>query len=65
MIQRMHQILNSFSRKVSQAKRARKLNKPIKPVNINGNGTNGYVIKSGKNKGKILGHNKIQPRNPF
>ena len=65
MIQRMHQILNSFSRKVSQAKRARKLNKFITPVNINGNGTNGYVIKSGKNKGKILGHYKIQPRNPF
>ena len=61
----MHQILNSFSRKVSQAKLVRKLNKSIKSVNVNGNGTNGYVIKSGKNKGKILGYNKVQPRNPF
>ena len=55
MMQRMHQILDSFSRKVSKAKRARTLNQSVKPVQVNGNGTNGYLIKSGKNKGKILG----------
>ena len=54
MMQRMHQILDSFSRKVSKAKRARTLNQSVKPVQVNGNGTNGYLIKSGKNKGKIL-----------
>ena len=25
-------------------------------VNINGNGTSGYTVKAGANKGKILGH---------
>jgi hypothetical protein len=25
-------------------------------VNINGNGTSGYTVKAGTNKGKILGH---------
>ena len=65
MMQRMHQILDSFSRKVSKAKRARTLNQSVKPVQVNGNGTDGYLIKSGKNKGKILGYNKVQPRNPF
>ena len=60
MMQRMHQILDSFSRKVSKAKRARTLNQSVKPVQVNGNGTNGYLIKSGKNKGNDLtGYNKV------
>ena len=58
MMQRMHQILDSFSRKVSKAKRARTLNQSVKPVQVNGNGTNGYLIK-------CFGYNKVQPRNPF
>ena len=31
-----------------------------KEVEINGNGTSGYKIKEGVNKGKILGHIKIE-----
>ena len=32
-------------------------------VNINGNGTSGYVVKEGPNKGKILGHNSTKSTN--
>ena len=32
-------------------------------VDINGNGTSGYVVKHGTNKGKVLGHNSIKSTN--
>ena len=32
-------------------------------VNINGNGTSGYTVKEGVNKGKILGHNSTKSTN--
>ena len=32
-------------------------------VEINGNGTSGYVVKHGANKGKVLGHNSIKSTN--
>ena len=32
-------------------------------VDINGNGTSGYVVKHGTNKGKVLGHNVIKSTN--
>ena len=31
-----------------------------KEVDINGNGTSGYVVKHGINKGKVLSHIKIE-----
>ena len=31
-----------------------------KEVEINGNGTSGYVVKHGINKGKVLSHIKIE-----
>ena len=31
-------------------------------VDINGNGTSGYVVKQGSNKGKVLKHIRIEPR---
>ena len=34
-----------------------------KEVNINGNGTSGYTVKEGVNKGKILGHNSTKSTN--
>ena len=33
-----------------------------KEVEINGNGTSGYLLKSGVNKGKVLKHIKIEPK---
>ena len=32
-------------------------------VDINGNGTSGYVVKHGTNKGKVLAHNVIKSTN--
>jgi len=37
--------------------------KSRKEVEINGNGTSGYVIKQGSNKNKVLKHIKLEPRN--
>ena len=37
--------------------------KSRKEVDINGNGTTGYVIKEGPQKGKVLKHITIPPKN--
>tara|TARA_R110002124_G_scaffold11067_2_gene53596 strand:- start:901 stop:1095 length:195 start_codon:yes stop_codon:yes gene_type:complete len=37
--------------------------KSRKEVNINGNGTTGYVIKEGPQKGKVLKHIQIPTKN--
>jgi len=34
-----------------------------KEVEINGNGTSGYTLKNGSNKGKVLKHLKLEPKN--
>ena len=37
--------------------------KSRKEVDINGNGTSGYVIKNGSNKDKVLRHIKLETKN--
>ena len=32
-------------------------------VDINGNGTSGYVVKHGPNKGKVLSHRSVKSTN--
>ena len=39
------------------------LNKARKEVEINGNGTSGYVIKEGSQKGRVLKHIQIKSKN--
>ena len=39
------------------------LNKARKEVDINGNGTSGYVIKHGSQKGRVLKHIQIKSKN--
>ena len=39
------------------------LNKARKEVDINGNGTSGYVIKEGSQKGRVLKHIMIPTKN--
>jgi len=39
------------------------LNKARKEVDINGNGTTGYVIKEGSQKGRVLKHIMIPTKN--
>ncbi len=57
-MKRMHRVLDGFSRgsKISKLNQIMFRNK--KAVSTNANGTSGYLIKKGKNSGKILGHIK-------
>tara|TARA_B100000795_G_C22438047_1_gene300761 strand:- start:128 stop:301 length:174 start_codon:yes stop_codon:yes gene_type:complete len=49
-------MLNEFSRKKNEAKLNQQLQRSVKAVEANANGTSGYKIKEGKNAGKILKH---------
>ena len=57
-MKRMHRILSSFSRGSKNARLNQLMFRNVKTVETNANGTSGYVVKSGKNSGKILGHIK-------
>ena len=37
----------------------------VNPVDVNGNGTSGYLIKNGPNKGKVLKHLIVKHQNKF
>ena len=57
MMQRMHAILSRFSQSQAKQRRERMINNVlVKSVNTNANGTSGYTVKNGPNKGKVLGH---------
>ena len=58
MIKRHTHLLNEFSRKKSEANLQSKLNQSVKAPAANANGTSGYLIKEGKNAGKVLKHLK-------
>ena len=55
---RFSRLLGEFSRKKSEAKLAQQLNKSVEAPEANANGTSGYLIKQGKNAGKIIKHLK-------
>ena len=61
-MKRMHRVLSSFSRGSKNARLNQLLFRNFKTVDTNGNGTCGYVIKSGKNSGKVLGHIRKQSK---
>jgi hypothetical protein len=64
MMQRMHAILSRFSRSQAKQKRERMINNVlVKSVNTNANGTSGYTVKNGPNKGKVLGHITVKHPN--
>tara|TARA_Y100000389_G_scaffold200113_1_gene239879 strand:- start:616 stop:813 length:198 start_codon:yes stop_codon:yes gene_type:complete len=59
MLKRMTHLLNTFSRKESEAKLNKQMQKTMgKSIEVNGNGTPGYTVKKGKNAGKVLKHLK-------
>ena len=58
MIKRHTHLLNEFSRKKSEAKLIQQLQRSVKAVDANANGTSGYTIKEGKNAGTVLKHLK-------
>ena len=43
--------------------RSQQLNKSVKAPEANANGTSGYLIKEGKNAGKVLKHLKTDKNN--
>ena len=55
---RFSRLLGEFSRKKSEAKLIQQLQRSVKAVDANANGTSGYTIKEGKNAGKVLKHLK-------
>lgn len=56
MKERHTKTLTAFSEEQNKKKVDNVLLKARKEVEINGNGTSGYVVKSGPNKGMVLGH---------
>ncbi|MDA9677459.1 hypothetical protein N9T40_00010 [Pelagibacteraceae bacterium] len=63
-MQRMHAILSRFSRSQAKQRRERMINNVlVKSVNTNANGTSGYTVKNGPNKGKVLGHITVKHPN--
>ena len=64
MMQRMHAILSRFSRSQAKQRREKMINNVlVKSVNTNANGTSGYTVKNGPNKGKVLGHITVKHPN--
>ena len=58
VMDRFSRLLGKFSREKSEAKLSQQLNKSVKAPEANANGTSGYLIKEGKNAGKVLKHLK-------
>jgi hypothetical protein len=64
MKNRMTGLMSYFTSKSKAKKLDRMLNtKLIKAVDTNANGTSGYTVKSGPNKGKVLGHITVKHPN--
>ena len=61
-MKRMHRVLSSFSRGSKNARLNQLMFRNVKTVKAYKNGTSGYVIKTGKNTGKILGHIRNQSK---
>ena len=63
MKQRLHGVLNRFSRSSKNSRLDQVMFRNIKTVDANANGTSGYLLKKGKNSGKILKHLKKEAGN--
>ena len=58
VMDRFSRLLGEFSRNSQKAKLTQQLNKKVEAPEANANGTSGYLIKEGKNAGKVLKHLK-------
>ena len=63
MIGRFTHLFKKRAEKGAMRKKAEAMFSSKKEVDINGNGTSGYVVKTGPNKGKILGHRSVKSTN--
>ena len=55
-------LLINFAKNAKHKRQNLALSRTKEEVNINGNGTSGYTIKEGSNKGKVLGHIQTSKR---
>ena len=62
MRERMSDIVAKYSTAKAMENKAKALFKARHEVDINGNGTSGYVVKNGTNKGKVLKHIKVESK---
>ena len=63
MTNRFTHLFKTRNKEANILQRAKAILFNRKEVNINGNGTSGYTVKEGVNKGKILGHNSTKSTN--
>tara|TARA_B110000902_G_scaffold265041_1_gene348188 strand:+ start:1158 stop:1352 length:195 start_codon:yes stop_codon:yes gene_type:complete len=56
-------LLSTYSKKKEIERKEKALCASRKEVDINGNGTSGYTISNGVNKGKVLGHKIVKSNN--
>jgi len=56
-------MLKQYSEQRANNKKAFEMWKARGEVAVNANGTSGYVVKHGPNKGKILGHHSPKSNN--
>jgi len=61
-MERFTHLLKSYSEIAEKRKKDKLLFAARKEIEINGNGTSGYMIKHGPNKGKVLQHISIKKR---
>lgn len=60
---RFTHLLKSYSEIAEKRKKDKALFAARKEIEINGNGTSGHMVKTGPNKGKVLGHISVKHRN--
>ena len=63
MRERMSDIVAQYSNAKAKEQKEKALFRARHEVEINGNGTSGYVVKQGVNAGKVLKHIKVEPKN--
>ena len=60
---RFTELLKNFANNSLNKKKENVLLRARKEVGINDNGTSGYTIKEGPNKGRVLGHISVKHSN--
>ena len=63
MIDRFTHLFRKRSEQSDLLKKAKAMFSSRSEVDINANGTSGYVVKHGPNKGKVLAHKSIKSTN--
>ena len=63
MIDRFTHLFRKRSEQSALLKKAKAMFSARSEVEVNGNGTSGYVVKHGPNKGKVLGHKSVKSTN--